>query len=93
VLGVVGLNPQLAVDDIHMRQRVVNALVVVPAERHQNEAAAGAIKDRFACQIAVSVGNLRVPVQNLFDRVGVIGHGSHRTLSFFFTWKTTTRRS
>src|SRR5436309_2592152 len=32
VLGVVGLDPQLAVDDVDVRERVMNALVVVPAE-------------------------------------------------------------
>src|SRR5438552_2924098 len=48
VLRVVGLDPQFAVNDVHVRERMMNALVAVPAESHKYEAAAWTIKDRLA---------------------------------------------
>src|SRR5438128_2234362 len=58
VFGVVGLDPHFVGHDVDVHERVVDALVAVPAESHEYETAAGAIKDRFAGQIAVGVGNL-----------------------------------
>jgi hypothetical protein len=73
VLGVIGLDPQLAVNDVDVRERMMNPLIIVPPVSYQNEAVAGTIKDRNAGQIAVRVGNLRVNVEDSFDDIGVGG--------------------
>jgi hypothetical protein len=40
VLGVIGLNPELVTHNVDVHERMVDAFVVVPAERNQHEAAA-----------------------------------------------------
>lgn len=63
MLGFVGLDPNLVSHDVDVDERMVNALLVVPAKGDQFEAAALAIKDCFEGKFAVCIGNLGIDVE------------------------------
>ncbi len=55
----------------HVNERVAGALVIVPAEGHEDESATGAVEDCLAPQVAVGVGDLGVAIQHCLNDFGI----------------------
>jgi hypothetical protein len=67
VLDPVPLNPELAVDDVHVDQASMDPFAAIPSDVDQCIAIAGPVEVRIAVELTVGIGDFRIPNQNRFN--------------------------
>jgi hypothetical protein len=76
------LDPQLAVDDVDVRERGVDVVAPVPAHHHQQVAVALAVEDGFEAEGGLRPRALLPRAEHPHQRFPVALYGIHRTITF-----------
>jgi len=76
-LCAVMLNPHLAIDDVDMDQRCMNAFVLVPSHGHEEIVVLRAIEHRIEVDFTIGYRDTGLLGQEMFDQISPCNGGIH----------------